>query len=163
MASKCFVNCNVIAFDLKSAGLNTWAIYVHICPCIMGKEDIEGQLLTCAELRKIWSLLWKTMHWIGIPGVQILAPSLLLTLFISLTFSIIFLNTSVGGLKQMICMIFKPQILLAFSCPASDIHWHIMDPERMRKAAISIQSHISFTGGGHHMFIKAQPRVMHSI
>ena len=63
-------------------------------------------------------------------------------------------------------MIPKPKILLALFSPVqaltfTDILWTQKGCEKLQP--ISIQSHISFTGGGHHMFIKIQLRLMHSI
>ena len=54
----------------------------------------------------------------------------------------------------MICMILKPKILLALFSPIqaltfTDILWTQKACEKLW--SISIQSHISFTGGGHHM------------
>lgn len=82
--------------------------------------------------------------------------------FVSLNFSLYHFSQHNS---KMICKIFKPKILSAFfPCPGSDIRRHFMAQRGCDKLqSISIQSHISFTGGGHHMFIKAQLRLMHSI
>lgn len=121
-----------------------WSLHINpVCAlmfiCNTSEEgDAYGQLVTCADLRKEMLSIMEERCWIGIPEVQILVPSLLLTLYHWSSFSISFLNTTAGGLKQMICTIFKPQILWAFfSYWGTDICWHIMDPGRMWKAAVN--------------------------
>lgn len=96
-----------------------WSLHINpVCAlmfiCNTSEEgDAYGQLVTYADLRKeMLSIMEeKVLNW-NSRGPN---PSSKSSIdFISLKFFISFLNMTAGGLKQMICTIFKPQILLAF-------------------------------------------------